>query len=65
MPERIPQHKHCKECGKAFTGEGRYCSTECKNEGDRTMTARKRQLIILYVLTLAILTVAVIIMGLG
>ena len=61
--DKIPQHKHCSNCGKAFIGEGRYCSTECKNEGDKMLKSRKRQLIILYVLTLIMLTVAVIIMA--
>ena len=29
--ERIPQHRHCRNCGKAFTGEGDYCSKECED----------------------------------
>lgn len=30
--ERIPQHKHCIYCGKAFIdGNGRYCSDKCKD----------------------------------
>lgn len=30
--QRIPQHRHCRRCGRAFAGEGyrdRYCSEEC------------------------------------
>ncbi|MBO4356904.1 MAG: DUF2116 family Zn-ribbon domain-containing protein, partial [Candidatus Methanomethylophilaceae archaeon] len=29
--ERIPQHRHCRNCGKAFTTgyEERFCSKEC------------------------------------
>jgi len=61
--EKIPQHKHCSSCGKAFIGEGRYCSTECKNEGEKLLRTRKRQLIILYVVTLVMLTVAVMMMA--
>ena len=61
--DKIPQHKHCSNCGKAFIGEGRYCSTECENEGKKVLRSRKRQLIVLYVLTLVMLTGAVIIMA--
>lgn len=61
--ERIPQHKHCSSCGKAFIGEGRYCSTECRNEGEKLLRTRKRQLIILYIVTLVMLTVAVMMMA--
>lgn len=61
--ERIPQHKHCSSCGKAFIGEGRYCSTECRNESEKLLKTRKRQLIILYIVTLVMLTVAVMMMA--
>lgn len=61
--EKIPQHKHCSSCGKAFIGEGRYCSTECRNEGEKLLKTRKRQLIILYIVTLVMLTVAVMMMA--
>jgi predicted nucleic acid-binding Zn ribbon protein len=64
MAERIPQHKHCRQCGKAFIGDGQYCSVECSNQGKDILKKRKRQLIILYVLTMFILAVAVIAMGL-
>jgi len=65
MMEKIPQHKHCSSCSKAFIGEGRYCSTECKNAGEELLKRRKRNLIVLYVLTLMILSVAVIFMAIG
>jgi predicted nucleic acid-binding Zn ribbon protein len=61
--EKIPQHKHCTQCAKAFIGNERYCSTECKKAGEKMLKTRKRQLIILYVVTLVILTVAVLIMA--
>jgi predicted nucleic acid-binding Zn ribbon protein len=61
--EKIPQHKHCVECGKAFIGDSRYCSEECKQKGEKRLKARKRNLIVLYVITLIILTLAVAIMA--
>jgi predicted nucleic acid-binding Zn ribbon protein len=64
MADRIPQHKHCRQCGKAFIGDEQYCSAECGSQGKDILKKRKRQLIILYVLTMFILCVAVIAMGL-
>jgi predicted nucleic acid-binding Zn ribbon protein len=61
--EKIPQHKHCSQCGKAFIGDSRYCSQECKNKGEQTLKSRKKNLVVLYVVTLIILTLAVIIMA--
>lgn len=61
--EKIPQHKHCNHCGKAFIGDSKFCSRECKIAGDKILRTRKRQLIVLYVVTLMILSVAVIIMA--
>ncbi|HUV24960.1 MAG TPA: DUF2116 family Zn-ribbon domain-containing protein [Methanomassiliicoccales archaeon] len=61
--EKIPQHKHCSQCGKAFIGNEKYCSTDCKKGGEKTLKTRKRQLMILYIVTLVILTVAVIFMS--
>jgi len=63
MVERIPQHKHCRQCGKAFIGTSEYCSTECAKAGEEILKKRKKQLIILYVMTLIILTVAVLAMA--
>ncbi len=63
MADRIAQHKHCRQCGKAFIGDSNYCSTECSNAGGEILKKRKRQLIILYLATLAILTAAVIMMA--
>ena len=61
--EKIPQHRHCNECGKAYIGTEKYCSTECMNVGSKRLKTRKRQLLILYLVTLVILTVAVIILA--
>jgi len=63
MADRIAQHKHCRQCGKAFIGDSNYCSADCSKAGAEILKKRKRQLMILYVATLAILTVAVIMMA--
>ena len=58
MSEKIPQHRHCAKCGKAHLGEGRFCSEECKAESSGTLKKKKRQLLILYGITVAILIIA-------
>jgi predicted nucleic acid-binding Zn ribbon protein len=58
MTERIPNHKHCRQCGKAFIGEDNYCSEECKGTSKGTLQKKKRQLMILYVITFVVLILA-------
>ena len=61
--ERIPQHKHCIYCGKAFvTGEGRYCSQECKSQKTDELRASKRKLLLIWAAAAAIMIAAIIIM---
>ena len=58
--ERIPQHKHCVYCGKAFiTGEGRYCSMDCKSKKADELRASKRKLLIIWVVAAAIMIGAI------
>jgi predicted nucleic acid-binding Zn ribbon protein len=58
MPEKIPQHRHCSKCGKAFIGEDRFCSEECKGRSDDVLKKRKRQLIFLYAAAFVVLIIA-------
>lgn len=54
--ERIPQHRHCIYCGKAYiTGEGRYCSAECKSKKADELRASKRKLLIIWAVAAAIM----------
>ena len=54
--ERIPQHRHCIYCGKAYiTGEGRYCSQECKSKKAEELGASKRKLLIIWAIAVAIM----------
>jgi predicted nucleic acid-binding Zn ribbon protein len=46
--ERIPQHRHCAECGKAIVGTEKYCSDECRKKRETLIKKRKRQLLMLY-----------------
>ena len=59
--ERIPQHKHCVYCGKAYiTGEGRYCSQECKSKKADELRTSKRKLLIIWVIAAALMIVGII-----
>jgi len=42
MNQKIAQHKHCRSCGKAFVGDGRYCSEECGQGNEAAMAAMQR-----------------------
>lgn len=65
MSEKIPQHRHCSKCGKAFIGESRFCSEECQAVSKDTLKKRKRQLILLYAVSLIVLLVVIFAMGTG
>ena len=60
MNQKIAQHKHCRSCGKAFVGDGRYCSEDCERGSEETLKKKKRQLLILYVISVIIMIGAVV-----
>ena len=55
MSEKIAQHRHCRQCGKAFVGNDPFCSAECKGASSANLKKKKRQLLILYVISALIL----------
>lgn len=58
--ERIPQHKHCGECGKAIQADERYCSEECRQRHETKVQGRKRQLLMLYIGSFIIFVIVII-----
>lgn len=60
--ERIPQHRHCMSCGKAFTGVGNYCTDECRDSTGKEMKKKLRRYLIVLGLLVAF-TVGVVIWG--
>ena len=42
--ERIPQHRHCEKCGKAFVGKGNFCSPECEETARGEVKGKLRKL---------------------
>ncbi len=63
MKEKIPQHHHCRNCGKAYVGDSGYCSPECEHGSKETLAKKKRQLLLLYVISVIILIAAVVYVG--
>ncbi len=60
MSDKIAQHRHCKQCGKAFVGNDPFCSAECKTAHNTNLQKKKRQLTMLYVITFIILILALV-----
>ncbi len=58
MAERLPQHKHCLTCGRAISPKNEYCSDECEEKRINTLQKKKRQLLILYAISVVIVIVA-------
>jgi predicted nucleic acid-binding Zn ribbon protein len=60
-PERIPQHRHCRECGKAFVGDGYFCSDECKGSAGAVAKKKIRKLFLAWIAIVAVTAVVVVI----
>lgn len=60
--ERIPQHRHCLNCGRAFAGDGDYCKPECENGRKDVIRRKKNGLIIIWVLAVLMMVYAILYM---
>lgn len=58
MSEKIAQHRHCRQCGKAFVGNDNACSEQCKTAYSENLQKKKRQLTMLYIITFIVLILA-------
>ncbi len=56
--ERIPQHRHCLTCGRAFTGGGDYCSEACENGKKDEIKSKRNKLIIIWVIAVIMMVFA-------
>ncbi len=61
--ERIPQHRHCLNCGKAFTGDGQYCSKACEDGKKEEIKKKKNILLIIWLLAVVMMIFAIFFMG--
>jgi predicted nucleic acid-binding Zn ribbon protein len=60
FPERIPQHRHCRECGKAFVGDGYFCGDECKVSAGAVAKKKIRKLFLAWIAIVAVTVVIVV-----
>ena len=65
MVERIPQHRHCKNCDKAVQVKDEFCDKDCEKSWKDKMHGKRRQLIYFYMLMVAIMIMAISLLYLG
>jgi predicted nucleic acid-binding Zn ribbon protein len=59
--ERIPQHRHCVVCGKAYVGgDGRYCSENCKTNKAEELKKSKRKLLLIWAVAAALMIAVIV-----
>jgi predicted nucleic acid-binding Zn ribbon protein len=58
MVERIPQHRHCQYCDKAIPPDKRYCDDNCESSHKAAVKAKKRQLMMFYILMILVFVAA-------
>ncbi len=61
IQERIPQHRHCVNCGKAFTGPGQYCSDQCKQTAGDEVKGKLKKLAGIW-LAIVVATIALVLL---
>lgn len=63
--QRIPQHRHCRNCGKAFTTgyEERFCSKECYEYAGAEAKSKLKKYMVIVVALWAVVAVAVVVIG--
>ncbi len=61
---RIPQHRHCEICGKAFVGEGSFCGEECKTSAGAVAKKKIGRLLLLWIAIVAITVAAIVVVEL-
>ena len=60
--ERIPQHRHCVNCGRAFVGEGRFCSDSCRETATDEVRGKLRKYGLIWLAIVAVTAVLLFIM---
>ncbi len=60
--ERAQQHRHCLKCGRAFTGDGRYCGDGCNEVKKRELNKEKRKLLAIWAAGVALMVIVIALM---
>ena len=56
--EKIPQHRHCAACGKAFVGDGKFCSEVCQQTSGSEVKSKLRKYLVIEIVLVAIVAIA-------
>ena len=57
--EKIPQHRHCANCKKAFVGEGLYCCKECEEAKSKDINKEKKKLLLIFIFAIVLMVFAI------
>ncbi len=60
--ERIPQHRHCLNCNKAFVGEGRYCSEACDQGRTEELKKKRNKYLIIELVAVVMMVVCIVVL---
>jgi predicted nucleic acid-binding Zn ribbon protein len=61
MAEKLLQHKHCVNCGKAVQVRSEYCDEDCKEQHVTMLKKKRRQLLTLYIGSIVVVVILVLI----
>lgn len=57
---RLPQHKHCFTCGRAILVAKEFCDDDCRDQHIAVLKKKRRQLVVLWIVSMVIIGVVLI-----
>ncbi len=63
MGDKLLQHKHCRNCGKAVNIDKDYCNDRCKDQHHDMLKKKRNQLYILMALAMGLMFVTLLLGG--
>jgi len=64
MGEKLLQHKHCRNCGRAVQVDQDYCNDRCREEHHAMLRKKRNQLYVLMILALGLMSLTMVLGGL-
>ena len=59
MGEKLLQHKHCRNCGKAVNIDDKYCDDRCQEDHYAMLRKKRNQLYLLMILAMGLMAITV------
>lgn len=63
MAEKLVQHKHCKNCGKAVLADRKFCGDRCNDQYVTMMKKKRNQYYLLFGILMAVLILSTLYSG--